>query len=171
MELNDLMLVAIRWAHALAGAAWVGGGLFYLLVLQPSLTDAEDDSTLKELKPKIAEAFKDVVDLSVMALIITGVIIAFDRLSHGNVSNLYVAILALKVAAAAGMFLLSWTLGHRNSAAVKAEHASSDQGATDPPTAVQKILSPSQIVLTLGVLVFLLASLLQVIYEKGLRPL
>ncbi|MCL5958174.1 MAG: hypothetical protein M1358_02475 [Chloroflexi bacterium] len=171
MELNDLMLVAIRWVHALAGAAWVGGGLFYLLVLQPSLADVDDHSTLKALKSKVAEEYKEVIELSVMALVVTGVILAFDRLSRGNVSNLYVAILAMKVTAAAGMFLLSWTLGQRGSATVKAERMPAGQGHPDPPTAVQRILSPSQLVLTLGALVFLLATLLQVIYEKGLRPL
>lgn len=171
MELNDLMLAGIRWAHALAGAAWVGGGLFYLLVLQPSLAHVNDQSSLKALKSKVAQEFKEVVELSVMALIVTGVILAFDRLSRGNVSNLYVAILALKVTAAVGMFLLSWTLGQRGSATVKAERTPAGQEAPDPPTAVQRILSPSQMILTLGALVFLLATLLQVIYENGLRPL
>ncbi|MCL5962145.1 MAG: hypothetical protein M1358_22990 [Chloroflexi bacterium] len=49
MEVNDIMLVANRWAHALAGLAWVGGGLFYLLVLQLAFAIIDDQSYLEAL--------------------------------------------------------------------------------------------------------------------------
>lgn len=170
MELNDIMLVAIRWAHALAGAAWVGGGLFYLLVLRPSLSIIDDQSYLEVLKRDIAEKFKEVVELSVVALVVTGVILAFDRLSNGSVSNLYVAVLALKVALAGGMFLTFWSM--RNTAPVKTKSPETlANGGTSSPQSLltRKLISPSQIILVLGALLFFLADVLKIVFEKGLR--
>ena len=40
MSVLDWILVVIRWGHALAAVAWVGGGLFYLMVLRPSIRRA-----------------------------------------------------------------------------------------------------------------------------------
>lgn len=170
MELNDIMLVAIRWAHALAGAAWVGGGLFYLLVLRPSLSIIDDQSYLEVLKRDIAEKFKEVVELSVVALVVTGVILAFDRLSNGSVSNLYVAVLALKVALAGGMFMTFWSM--RNTAPVKTKSPETlANGGTSSPQSLltRKLISPSQIILVLGALLFFLADVLKIVFEKGLR--
>ena len=37
MGVLDWILLVIRWAHAVAAVAWVGGGIFYLMVLRPAL--------------------------------------------------------------------------------------------------------------------------------------
>ncbi|MBI2953418.1 MAG: hypothetical protein HYY30_03830 [Chloroflexi bacterium] len=170
MDVNDAMLVAIRWAHALAGATWVGGGLFYLLVLQPSFLTIDDQSYMEILKRDIADRFKEIVELSVIALVVTGVILSFDRLSQGGVSNLYVTLLGLKVAAAAGMFLLFWSLRQKKAAAMPTVHTGQD-GPDLQPSLAGRVFSPSQMVLALGLLLFFLADLLKVIYENGLRSL
>ena len=43
MNALDWILVAIRWAHALAAVAWVGGGIFYLMVLRPAFRRSNGD--------------------------------------------------------------------------------------------------------------------------------
>ncbi|MBI2865334.1 MAG: hypothetical protein HYX94_12315 [Chloroflexi bacterium] len=167
MEINDLVLTGVRWLHALAGAAWVGGGLFYLLVLQPSLEEVEDQSSLSSLKQGVAGEFKEVVGMCVVGLIITGAVLTFDRLAHGNVGNLYVAILALKVAGAGGMFALTWAMGRRRPVIKTREGATIGGEPIEPlPAFLRRLISPSQLILVLGVLVFFLAAMLQVLFEK-----
>ena len=166
MELNDLMQVAMRWAHAIAGVAWVGGALFYLLVLQPSLASVEDPSSLEGLKKAVGREFKEVVDLSIMALVISGAILTFDRLSRGGISNLYVGVLVAKVAMAGGMIFLSRTLGQKASSSRKGADARASDTTLSP---MKTWLSPARLILVLGVVVFLLAAALRVIYETNLR--
>ena len=37
MNALDWILLAIRWGHAVSAVAWVGGGVFYLMVLRPAI--------------------------------------------------------------------------------------------------------------------------------------
>ena len=41
VTLGEGVLLLIRWCHAIAAVTWVGGTLFYLLVLRPRSSDAE----------------------------------------------------------------------------------------------------------------------------------
>ena len=41
MNVLDLILLVIRWGHALAAVAWIGGGIFYLMVLRPAIQRAQ----------------------------------------------------------------------------------------------------------------------------------
>ena len=37
MSLNDVLFLVMRWLHNIAAVAWVGGGIYYLLILRPRL--------------------------------------------------------------------------------------------------------------------------------------
>lgn len=101
MNVLDWILVAIRWAHALAAVAWVGGGIFYLLVLRPALRRSNGDEGASRA---IGEEFRGLVNTAIAVLLLTGVILSVSRLTHSAVTAPYVAALVIKVALALYMF-------------------------------------------------------------------
>ena len=101
MNVLDWILVAIRWAHALAAVAWVGGGIFYLLVLRPALRRSSGNM---EANRAIGEEFRGVVNTAIAVLLLTGVLLSVSRLTDSAVTVPYVAALVIKVALALYMF-------------------------------------------------------------------
>ena len=92
----------MRWLHALAAAAWVGGSLFYLIVLIPTLKRVPDVPCA--LSAAIGVEFRTVVVTSIIVLVATGAILAFDRLTE--VEPPYAATLGIKVVLSLWMFAL-----------------------------------------------------------------
>ena len=101
MSVLDWILVAIRWAHALAAVAWVGGGIFYLMVLRPALRRS---SGRGEANRAIGEEFRGLVHTAIAVLLLTGVILSVSRLTNSAVTLPYVIALVVKVVLALYMF-------------------------------------------------------------------
>ncbi|MBI4234664.1 MAG: hypothetical protein HY686_09495 [Chloroflexi bacterium] len=169
MTLNDGFLLLVRWLHALAAVAWVGGGLFYVLVLRPVLkrgpqgTQGVDRLALQE--------FRGLVDTCIAILILTGAILTFTRLTPGFVGVPYVAVLSLKVALALGMFYLARGRRARGWRLPSPE---------TPPTTAQsrraslvrraaRAVSGANLFAILGITIVLLADLLRALYEQALH--
>ncbi len=144
----ELLLVAVRWAHAMAAVCWVGGSLFLLFVLEPSLRAAEDPKWSVSLRQAVYSGFRELADAAIVAFIVSGAILTFDRLSSNAASPLYLAVLALKVLLAVIMFYLAARLR-------RAEHTRRDRFARWQ--------------VGLGAAVILLAAVLKTLYENGLR--
>jgi putative copper export protein len=143
-DLGDWLLLGIRWVHLLAATVWVGGGLFYLLVLRPALRRAEP-GVAAALGPAVGAGFREVVNLAIASLVVSGAVLTFDRLSR-NAGLAYAAVLALKVALAIAMFALAWELGWAGRRGAR--------GRRWP-------ISPAGLLLVLGLVVFLLALVLR----------
>ena len=101
MSVLDWILVAIRWAHALAAVAWVGGGIFYLMVLRPALRHSNGDARANRA---IGEEFRGLVHTAIAVLLLTGVILSVSRLTNSAVTLPYVIALVVKVVLALYMF-------------------------------------------------------------------
>ena len=102
MSVLDWILLAIRWGHALAAVAWVGGGIFYLMVLRPAIQRAQGlpAATTRE----IGIEFRSLVSTAIAVLLLTGVILSASRLTEDVVTSPYVAVLVVKIALALYMF-------------------------------------------------------------------
>ena len=101
MNVLDWILLVIRWGHALSAVAWVGGGMFYLLVLGPARRRAplpEDSSRA------VGDEFRGLVNTAMAVLLVTGIVLAASRLTADTVTIPYVAVLALKISLALYMF-------------------------------------------------------------------
>lgn len=159
--IGEGLYVGVRWLHALATVAWLGGSLFYLVVLRPAVRTA---GASPQLEQAIATGFRDVVEASLITLLITGVLLTFERLSSGAASGLYLAVLAVKIALALVMFWLAWELGW----AGRRRAAGRVRGRDQRRGRLGRWLAPSHLVLTLGVVVVLLAAVLRQIFEAGL---
>ena len=77
MEIQQIFLVTMRWLHILATAAWIGGCIFFFAVLRPALRGSSEESLLNRLA---GNEFRQLVDVAIWVLLVTGTILSIDRL-------------------------------------------------------------------------------------------
>ena len=102
MTASDAFMLVMRWLHVVSAAAWIGGSLFYLLVLRPALRRSPDP-----LRLTATREFRALVDTSIFVLLVTGVMLTLDRLTPGVVGMPYVIVLAAKIVLSLWMFHLA----------------------------------------------------------------
>ena len=158
MDVLAWILLAIRWAHALGAVAWVGGAMFYLVVLRPALRRGP---VAEETTRTIGEEFRGIVNTAIAVLLITGIILSASRLASDNVPLGYVVVLAIKIALALYMFYIVRFLRRR---AYPEEVA--------PPTGwwprLRGHATGTTGVLIVGVIVIGLADVLGALFENSL---
>lgn len=142
-----VLSILMRAIHLVAGAAWVGGSVVYLLVIVPALRVS---GAPPQTSAAMGALFRQVVNACIGAVLLSGVYLVFDRLSGTGAGALYVIVLVVKIAAALAMIAL---------AALQA------QEARRPPSHRGRLwrLAPRWI-LGLGLLTFLLGAALVGIY-------
>ena len=145
--LTDLM----RTIHVLAGGVWVGGSLMYLLVIGPAFRLTKP---APEVSAQLARLFRQLVNICIGALLLTGVYLIFDRLSLVTIGAAYLMVLVVKVLAALAMFVLALFQ------AQEARRPAKQRGRWWRQT--------PRYILALGVLTFLLGTTLTVLFEYGL---
>ena len=158
MSVLDWILVVIRWGHALAAVAWVGGGIFYVVVLRPSIRRSP---LPLETGRTLGVEFRGLIGTAIGVLLITGVILSAARLTEDAVSVAYVAVLAVKIVLAMYMFYIVRFL-HRQS---YPEEAAPERGWW---ARTRGRLTGTTAVLIIGLVVFGLADILSALFEQGL---
>jgi len=144
----------MRAAHILAGATWVGGSMMYLVVVLPALRLG---GPAPAVSAQVAALFKRMVNICVGVLLLTGAYLTFDRLSQTTLGLPYVIVLGLKIIAALFMFILAMYLAQSNIRRLAKRN-----------TRISKVAP--QLMLALGILVFLLGALLNSLFEAALAP-
>ena len=161
----------LRFVHLLAAVAWIGGSLFYAVALRPQL---QQDGLPQEARRAIAARFRAVVQACIAAFILTGVPLAFDRLSQSP-SLLYAGLLWLKIGLSLWMLLLAYSLRLRVPAARPPRwgNAETPGRGESPPRLVsgarRRRAREENLVLALGLLILLVVAALRVTYESALR--
>ena len=153
MSLNDILFLVMRWVHNLAAVAWVGGGIYYLLILRPRLRRSPTNDALNP-----GRDYLSLVNTAFGVLLVTGAVLTFHRVTSGFIGVPYVAVLAVKVLLAFAMFYLVRFLPNRR--------------PKDPDTRSRRWLpavSNATAVVILGVIVLLLADVLSSLFEQGLK--
>lgn len=144
-------MVVIRLFHAIASAAWVGGMLFYLFVLNPALEQMERGPTRSALVGSIGKYFRELTQSAVAVTLLTGAVLTFDRLSQPHLDRAYVVVLAIKIVLALAMVALASGLGAKRLARRRRP----------------RWLTAPYLIMALGLLVYLLAILLQVFFDMS----
>ena len=144
----------MRAAHVLAGATWVGGSMMYLAVVLPALRQG---GPAPAVAAQVAALFKRMVNICVGVLLLTGAYLTVDRLSQTTLGLPYVIVLGLKIIAALFMFILAMYLAQSNIRRLAKRN-----------TRISKVAP--QLMLALGILVFLLGALLNSLFEAALAP-
>ena len=160
MSAADILLLVIRWLHALAAAAWVGGGIFYLLVLRPTLKKPGGDP--EAAMRKLGEQFRNLVNTAIAVLFVTGVILTLSRLTSDHGGLPYVIVLTVKVMLALYMFYLVRFLRPRTYVLEATVGSKRIQRFT-------AFFTGATAVLVVGVIVFLLSDILRALVEKGIE--
>ena len=167
MSVGDVFLLVVRWLHLISATTWVGGSLFYLLVLRPAQRRNPDSP--RGLTSAIATEFRALVNTSIVVLIATGVILAFDRLSEGTVETPYVITLGIKVALSIWMFLLVGA--ERRRISYMEAYLQAPRPAATGLRRIGGAFSDYNTLIILGIVIFFLSDLLKVLFEMALsRP-
>ncbi len=155
MDALDIILLIIRWAHALAAVVWIGGSLFLLLAGRPALrslrNEIGDSSGL--VGRALAVEFRPIVATAIAVLIVSGVILTVDRLTSEAAGIAYTAVLIAKIVLAVYAFGIAWLLPRR-----REQWAGGIRGA---------LLGPVTLTI-IGVIVIGLADVLTWLFERGL---
>lgn len=153
MSLNDILFLVMRWVHNLAAVAWVGGGIYYLLIIRPRLRRSPTDDTLNP-----GRDYLSLVNTAFGVLLVTGAVLTFHRVTSGFIGVPYVAVLAVKVLLAFAMFYLVRFLPNRR-----------PKDTETPSRRWLPAVSNATAVVILGVIVLLLADVLSSLFEQGLK--
>ncbi|MBX5451756.1 CopD family protein [Thermogemmatispora sp.] len=145
------LLLIMRLAHILAAAAWIGGSVMYLVVVQPALHLAP----APELAAKIAARFRRLVNGCVGLLLVSGAFLTVDRLTETRLGLPYLLTLGLKISLALCLFALAFYLGQ---SPIRRLARRSSRFAQVAP----------RLMLALGVVVFALGALLNMLFETSL---
>ena len=160
MSALDWILVAIRWGHAVSAVAWVGGGIFYLMVLRPAVRRAR--GWPEETAKAVGSEFRSVVTTAIAVLLLTGAILTVSRLTEDAVTIPYIAVLVVKVSLAGYMFYVVRFL-RRDSYSVSESPESGKwrrmRGRLTDPVALTVI----------GIAVIGLSDVLNALFEDALR--
>ena len=165
MSLTDVFLLIVRWLHIVSAAAWVGGSIFYFIVLRPALRRSPDGSRL--VNAAAATEFRALVETCVYVLIATGVILTFNRLTPGVVGAPYVVTLGAKIALSVWMFALAW--GRRRRTSITEAFREEETPPSGTLGKALRAVSGYNTVVILGLIVFMLSDLLRTLFELALR--
>ena len=153
--MGDVFLLIVRWLHAIAAVAWVGGGIFYWVVLRPALRAQDANSFMARVA---GPEFGQLVGVAMGTLILTGSILAVDRLSEQAATGTYGVVLGLKILASAWMFAV--VVARR-----RPRRGGQPQGSSR--TAMSFLTSVNMSIIV-GLVVFFLSDLLGFLIERNL---
>ena len=169
-DLFDILTLIVRWVHAVSSVLWIGGSVFYLIVLRPALRDAEKSGVAPGglVSRLVALHFREWVHVSMIALLVSGVILTFDRLTEPTVSALYIGTLAAKIGIAFWLFGIG-TATYRKKLIERKDGTHDSGGGKGRGVSrwLRPLYSPSMIVYG-GLLVILLSDLLNATFIKGI---
>ncbi|HVB75666.1 MAG TPA: CopD family protein [Ktedonobacteraceae bacterium] len=144
----------VRAVHLLAAAAWVGGSFFYLVVAIPALRSG---GPAPGVAAQMAALFRRMVTICTGVLLLSGAYLTFDRLTTTTLGWSYLAVLALKIILALCMFALAIYLGQSNIRRLAKRSTRLSKAAP-------------QLMLVVGILVFVLGALLNILFETSAHP-
>ena len=144
----------MRAAHTLAAAAWVGGSILYLVAVLPAL---RSKGPAPAVAGEIAALFRRMVNICMGVLLLSGAYLMFDRLTQTTLGWLYLVVLGLKIALATGMFIVAIYIGQSNIRRLAKRSTRLSRAAP-------------QLMLALGIIVFILGALLNGLFEGTIAP-
>ena len=163
MSAVDIFLLVVRWLHLVSAAAWIGGSLFYLLVLRPAMRRSPEGA--QDVNAAASLEFRALVDTCMFVLLATGVILTVNRLTPGVGGVPYVVVLGVKIALSIWMFALARSRRRRLDllrSQIETPAAPSRLGR------LARVVSGYNAIVILGIIVFLLSDLLKVLFELAL---
>ena len=107
MEIDfiDLITIFIKWLHSIAAMSWVGGSIFFALIIRP--VQSSMNRKYSVVFKNISIIYRDLVDISVIGIILSGIFLMFTKLSE-NITNEWMIVFIIKLFISVIMFYLVW---------------------------------------------------------------
>ena len=153
--MTDAFLLIVRWLHVIAAVSWVGGGVFYWLVLRPAIRAGAMPAQVSKFA---SMEFGQIVLMAMWTLLLTGAILVFTRLSEPTATLPYGVVLGVKITLSTWMFFLTLNRGARTPEV-------SGQGRI---RSAVNALGHVNMTVVLGIIVFLLSDILRLLVEYEL---
>ena len=106
------------------------------------------------------------VDIAVIAMVVTGVVLAFDRLTSQHTGAGYATVLGVKLALTLWMFWLAGVMRRRRPRQAAPSQSSDAAAAT---TGWRRFMDATNQVVAIGVVVFLLSTVMQWLFERAVQ--
>lgn len=162
MTLSEGFLLLIRWFHALAAVTWIGGSLFFVLVLRP-----QQRGPGGQIGPEALNQFRGLVDTCIAVLVVTGTILLFDRITAASTTPAYVITVSIKIGLTLWMFAIARRRWRRRRP-TQAQSTSTPAAQRGLLARAAGLMSGVNMTVILGIAVFFLSDLLAFIFQKGL---
>jgi hypothetical protein len=163
LEITEIFHILVRWAHFISATIWVGGSIFWLLVINPA--SKKTSSNLSDFANKMSYEFRSLVTTCIFIMIITGVIMTFDRITPGSLGPNYVILLGIKIILVLVMIYLVRTKRKLPEYLTKDDKNTISGSKT---FRISRILSSYNLIVLIGLIVYLLSDILKFIYETSL---
>ena len=107
MEIDfiNLIVIFIKWLHSVAAMSWVGGSIFFALIIRPVQSSMNEEYSV--VFKNISIIYRDLVDISVIGIILSGIFLMFTKLSE-NITNEWMIVFIIKLFISVIMFYLVW---------------------------------------------------------------
>jgi len=165
MTFIETLLFLAKWLHGIAAVTWIGGSIFYFIVLTPFLSKGEIHGVLAR---GIARGFGSLVRLCIGVLVLTGSVIMLNALTSSHMNSEYIVTLVFKLVLSITMFYLVWRQGRK---LIFRELNPVRNSPDQFPQAIAPKFRPfpriPKIILALGIITFLLSDLLAIIFLKS----
>ncbi len=157
LTIIDWFLMLVRWIHAVSAVAWIGGSIFFAFVLRP--VSVANPGVMRPVMGSIGNVYRELVDASIIAIVVSGVIMMFSRLTGDDASVAWFIVLGVKLVIAFWMFYMVWRFR---------QTSFQSAGGTGIFSRLSWLLGYNALV-AFGVIVFFLATLLRELFEAGIR--
>ena len=159
MGVLDWILVIIRWGHAVSAVAWVGGGIFYLMVLRPAIRRSQ--GLPPETGAAIRDEFRGLIATAIAVLAVTGVILSVARLTGEGATVPYAIVLGVKIALALFMFYVARIVR-------RGDYGPSDERESGALRGAVRTATSPMALLVIGVVIIGLSDVLAGLFENAL---
>lgn len=153
-----MLFRVILGIHLTAITAWLGGILFFLLILRPTLKKMSNP----EISRGIVRIFQEVSEISLWVAIGSGLLLSLDRLLLANIQASYIAVLSIKIALVVWIVLIAMNLWGRVSRARPV-----GEKKTSVAARLLRAAGSTNMQMLLAVIVIFLAEILRVIYTRS----
>lgn len=160
----EIFLVLMRWLHLTSAAVWIGGSIFFILVVQSKTNDSRQFEKISKFG--ILSEFSSMSHILISILLLSGMILTVNRLTIGTISSLYLSILSFKIILSLWLFLIVWFQRGFRKNFTNSKNSKEKNYLITTRKKVRDFLGSHRAIVPGGLIIFLVSDALKVISEK-----
>lgn len=155
---NEWLMMLVRWIHTIGAVTWIGGSMFFVFIIRP--LEHMHPELIRPVLRATGSTYRELVDIAVIAIIVSGLILMFNRLTGNDATPMWFIVLGVKLVIALWMFYLVWHFRQPDFNTAKISNR-----------VIRRLswLIGYNAIIFLGVVIFLLTSLMKTLLETSIR--